>query len=141
VLEVEVGELLLVRFSPMNASGLVEDAEDSANDSEADGKPRVYSISTFGLTRAADETVDDLVLRVCGTATCGGRTIWPVAASSLTTAGLQVQLSEPPPDHYDVILGSELEIPDAEELVKLVEELVNLFEPGRRRNPAWKKTS
>jgi hypothetical protein len=131
VVEVEPGGLLLVRFSPMNADGITSAANESADECEAAGEARVYSISTFGLTRGPDESMDDLVLRICEGSDCNGRTVWVAAQTALEEDGFEVQLSEPPPNHYDVILGEELRVPDVEELVKS-------FEPGRRRNPAWK---
>lgn len=129
---VEAGDLLLVRFSPMNVRGFIEDAEDSADDCETRGEPRVYSISAFGLVKTMEQTVDDLVLQICQEAPCNGRNVWLAVGSVLTRTGFRVLLSEPPPHHYDVILGSELRIPDVERLVKH-------FEPGRQRNPAWKR--
>jgi hypothetical protein len=93
----------------------------------------VYSISAFGLPKAADETADDLIMRICEESPCSGRNVWPVAEGTLMGAGFRAELSEPPPNHYDVILGSELEIANVEELVKCLE-------PGRMRNPAWKRS-
>ncbi|MEV5747159.1 hypothetical protein AB0L00_05020 [Actinoallomurus sp. NPDC052308] len=132
VLEVEAGELLLVRFSPMNVPKLVEDAEDSADELVARGEKPIYSISTFGLVKTPDASVEDLIVRICAEAPCGGKTIWLTTGSALTEAGFEPRLSEPPPHHYDVVLGERLLVSDVERLVKS-------FEPGREKNPAWRK--
>jgi len=133
VVEVRAGDLLIVRFSPMRLEKLIEDAEDEAADCIAHGEPVVYSISTFGLVRpSSDVTVDDLIMTICAEAPVGGKNIWLTTARDLSAARFNVQRSEPPPHHYDVILGDKLDEAD-------VQRLVDLLEPGRRRNPAWKR--
>lgn len=132
MLEVETGDLLLVRFSPMNVQAFMEDAEDSAAECVGRGDPPVYSISTFGAFKPADVTVEDLLLRICDEAPVTGRRVWLNTRSALMKLGFSAQLSEPPPHHYDVVLGGELLLADVERLVKS-------FEPGRERNPAWKR--
>jgi hypothetical protein len=132
VFPVGVGELLIVRFSPIRADKLVEDAEDSYRDCERLGHPPVYSISTFGLRRlVAQQSVEDMLLQICREAPCGGRNVWLTTSELLGASGFEVALSEPPLHHYDVLLGNVLDRTD-------VDRLVAILEPGRRRNPAWK---
>jgi len=76
MLDVETGDLLLVRFSPMNVQALLEDAEDSAEECIANDEPPVYSISTFGLVKTPDVTVSDLLFQICDEAPVTGRKIW-----------------------------------------------------------------
>jgi hypothetical protein len=133
VLDVATGDLLLVRFSPMNVQALLEDAEDSAEECITNDEPPVYSISTFGLVKAADVTVSDPLLRICSEAPVTGKKIWLNTGSAIDKIGFAAQLSEPPPHHYDVILGG------SDSLLADVERLVKSFEPGQERNPAWKK--
>ena len=131
MLDVATGDLLLVRFSPMNVEKLLQQAKDQADYCESLGEERVYSISTFGLVKSDDDVIEDLVARICKEAPCRGRTIWLVTASTLREEGYDAHLSEPPPHHYDVILGKELHLTD-------VERVVELFEHGRETNPAWR---
>jgi len=132
VLELKTGDLLLVRFSPMNVDALMEDAEDAAAECEEYGDPPVYSISTFGAVKPAGVSVEDLLLRICTEAPVSGKRVWLNTEDALARVGFTAQLSEPPPHHYDVILGDELLLADVERLVKS-------FEPGRERNPVWKR--
>lgn len=127
-----VGELLIVRFSPLRADALLEQAEVSALDCEANGLPRIYSISTFGRVVSEGDTLSDILNTICTEAPVGGKKIWLVSAATLREAGFSVRLSEPPPHHYDVELGTDLCRSD-------VDKLVTLFEPGQEVNPAWKK--
>lgn len=131
--EATTGELILVRFSPMNTGKFLEQAKDHADECDALGEERVYAVSTFGDIKTADETVAELVTRICQEAQCGGERIWLVTGSILRENGYDPVLSEPPPHHYNVILGNELRTPDTEKLVEL-------FRPGREKNPAWKRS-
>ncbi|GAA4718811.1 hypothetical protein [Phytohabitans rumicis] len=132
MVEVPEGELLIVRFSPMSFDRLKAQAEEEADDCAARGESLVYSISTFGLVRSNVETgIDDLVIQICKEAPVSGKNIWLTTERDLSSAGLAVRRSEPPPHHYDVILGSESVEAD-------IWKLVRLFEPNKRRNPAWR---
>ena len=125
-------EILIVRFSPMNHDKLRETAEDEAAECRADGREVIFSISTFGMCRTADSTDDDLISEICREAPVGGRNVWLTSSSELAEAGFRVELAEPPPHHYNVILGPELIPAD-------IKRLVNVLEPNRRRNPAWRR--
>lgn len=133
MLTVETGELLIVRFAPMRLDALMDAATLSADECLANGTEPIYSISTFGLVKGVSDTTESLILRICEEAPCSGKTVWLATDTQLLGAGFEIRLSEPPQHHYDVILGHELRETD-------VEKLVSLFEPGRERNPAWKRS-
>jgi len=133
VIQAVGGDLIIVRFSPLRTDALMEQAETSALDCEAEGLPRVYSISTFGRVLNEGDTLSDVMHTICSEAPAGGKRIWVTTARALREAGFNVSLSEPPPHHYDVELGTDLCRSD-------VDKLVALFEPGREVNPAWKSS-
>lgn len=78
-----------------------------------------------------DQTVDEMVQRICEEAPCGGKNVCLTTDRALAAAGFEVRSSEPSRHHYDIILGNKLTKPD-------VERLVGVLKSGRRRNPAWK---
>jgi len=139
VLEATAGELILVRFSPMNTNKFIEQATDHADYCGSQGEERVFAVSTFGDNLGEGESVEALVTRVCQEVGCGGPRIWLVNGSTLSREGYDAVLSEPPPRHHDVIMGNEQTIQDVEALAERAETLVGLFVPGRERNPAWKR--
>lgn len=127
-----MGQLLIVRFAPVRVDKLIEAAEDSYAECLRRGEQPVYSISTFGLLRTDEaQSVEDMVDQICREAPCGGRNVWLATADALAGEGFEVKLSEPPPRHYDVVLGDVLSTPD-------VDRLVAVLATGRRRNPTWK---
>jgi hypothetical protein len=140
VLQAAAGELVLVRFSPMNTEKFIEQANDHAAELASYSLEPVYAVSTYGDILGEEETTEALVTRVCEEAGCGGRRIWLAAGRTLRQEGYDAVLSEPPPHHYDVIIGREQDVPDADKLAGLAAKLVGLFEPGRERNPAWKRS-
>jgi hypothetical protein len=139
VLEAVAGELVLVRFSPMNLGKFIQQATDNADLCEAEGDERVYAISTFGGILGEDDDVEAFVTRVCEQAECGGERIWLITGGILRGGGYNAVLSEPPPAHHDIILGDEQSISDDDALTERAQQLVELFRPGRERNPAWKR--
>jgi hypothetical protein len=115
----------------MNLEKLIEAAEDEAAECVARGDSREYSISTFGMVRSSVElSVDEMIAAICRDAPVGGRTVWLATERALTDAGFSVRRSGSE-HHYDVVLGHDLRVED-------VQKLVDLLEPTRRRNPAWK---
>jgi hypothetical protein len=116
----------------MNYDKLREAAEDEAAECRADGRQVVHSISTFGMHRTRGVTEDEIIVTICREAPVGGRNVWLTSSSELLNAGFEIELSEPPPHHYNVILGPELISAD-------IKRLVEVLEPNRRRNPAWRR--
>src|SRR5689334_6792892 len=115
----------------MRLDKLIEAAREEAEECAHRGDPVVYSISTFGLVRPSlDVSIEDLILRICAEAPVGGRNVWLSTDRALSVEGFSVRRSGSQ-HHYDVVLGAELLVAD-------VQRLVDLFEPTRRRNPAWK---
>src|SRR4051794_25056146 len=113
---------MIVRFSPMNAAKLREQAEDEAAECLRSGRAPVHSVSTFGLRRPDEATtVDDLLATICREAPVGGKTVWVTTAAALQGAGLAVRRSEPPPHHYDVVLDSDALDDDVARLVTVLE--------------------
>jgi len=136
VLKAATGELVLVRFSPMNQDRFVRQATDDADYRESLGEERIWAISAYGDCLGEGETVEALVSRICEEAECGGPRIWLITGGTLSREGYDAVLSEPPPHHYDVIIGSELGTEDRSRLVESVGKLAGLFGPGREKNPA-----
>jgi hypothetical protein len=127
--QVDVGDLLIVRFAPIRAEKLVEQAKDEARDREERGLPIVFSVSTFAREREDERaSVEDLIYRICSEAIPTGRNIYLTTKTILEGQGFSVQPSEPPKLHHDVILGERLYEPDANRLEEL-------FRRERRRNP------
>ncbi len=118
------GEKLVIRTWRWDEQTLLKDAEDDFYVKTAKGQPpSYYSISTFALTRAQGETVDELAdrLRLCAAEHRRFKWYCLVTEPELTGAGLQLILSEPPDDHHDVLLGANEIAPE------LAAKLVMLF--------------
>ncbi|MGW8875667.1 hypothetical protein [Streptomyces mirabilis] len=130
---VQVGDLMIVRFSPFSAEKLTEQALRQADELRREGRPPVYSISTFGMVRpSADVDEDQMIVNICDGAPVQGKTISVTTQRILEGEGFRVELSEPPRHHHDVIFGDVLREMD-------VKRLEALLESGRRRNPAWSR--
>ncbi|MER6302055.1 hypothetical protein ABT247_21195 [Kitasatospora sp. NPDC001539] len=133
MVDLPVGELLVVRFSPFTERGLTEHAEDEYERLSALGETPIYSVSTFGLIREhSSHSIDEMIETICREAPCGGKNVCVTTRSALEDNGFRVQLSEPPRHHYDLVIGNELNAVD-------VKRLEGLLAAGRRRNPAWVK--
>src|SRR5580704_10017395 len=63
VLKAATGELVLVRFSPMNQDRFVRQATDDADYRESLGEERIWAISAYGDCLGEGETVEALVSR------------------------------------------------------------------------------
>ena len=127
---VTVGELVLVRFPPMHASGLQEDAQDSFDALVKKGEIGEYSVSTWGREARGGETLEQLVSDVCAKADLRGRKVGLVTGTALSGVGLVARASGDP-GHHDVVLGAELKL-------DLVEWLANTCLGNRMKNP-WDK--
>ncbi|MFU2341862.1 hypothetical protein [Streptomyces albidoflavus] len=133
MVELPVGELLLVRFSPFTERGLTEHAEDEYERLELAGERPIYAVSSFGMLREdLGQTIDGMIEFICREAPCGGKNVCVTTRAALAADGFGVRLSDPLPYHHDIILGNELVPAD-------VKRLEALLAAGRRRNPAWTK--
>ncbi|MEU1496073.1 hypothetical protein [Streptomyces sp. NPDC005732] len=131
--DVLVGDLMVVRFSPYSAEKLSQQAEREAAELSREGKPVIYSISTFGMVRLSDAmTVNEMITTICQTAPVQGKNVAVTTERRLEEEGFRVERSEPPLHHHDVIFGNELREMD-------VKRLEALLASGVRRNPAWVK--
>lgn len=129
--DIGVGDLLVIRYSPIRAEKLIAKAMDEAKERSGLGLPAIYAISTYAVQRtSASQTLDDLLFAVCNESEPRGRNVYVTSASLLESEGFGVQRSEPPTHHHDVILGSTISVPDAERLE-------SIFSAGKRKDPTW----
>jgi hypothetical protein len=129
--EVEPGDLLIARVWRWDAPRLLLDAErdHAVQVSEGAVNPD-YSISVFGRTHAPADNVEDAMRDLCGRINRKAAWVAFTTGSALRDKGFTLRLSEPPPSHYDVVLGSDLAQADVAGLEAL------FVEHDRRRFPS-----
>ena len=131
-MDVEMGDLLVARLWQWDAERLRKDAERDHTDRLAAGEADPdYSISVFAKRRNEGQPVEALIQDLCQH--IGEyRSAWWVTFTTdrrLRGEGFLLRLSEPPPDHYDVVLGADLDSADLPGLAAVLGEL------PRRRFP------
>lgn len=86
---------------------LTIDAQKDMREREALDLPLVHSVSVFALRPAPGESFDETVERLGKHILQYRRSKWlaVTTAADLERKGFAIEINEPPPDHYDVILG------------------------------------
>lgn len=120
-----------MRFGPFSAAGCERNAREQHEQDLADGRePPRFGISVSGDYIAEDESVDDVVARICATVPLNGKTVATVSADTLVGLGWTVNVDIPPPLHYLIGQGDMTTLPD-------VDSLALVWSQNRTRNPAW----
>jgi hypothetical protein len=133
-MDVETGDLLVARLWRWDADRLRQDAERDHRERLAAGEAEPdYSVSVFAKPKIGGQAVEDLMHELCEHILQVPRSANWVTFSTgtrLLKAGFPLRLSEPPPHHYDVVLGTDLELADVKGLAEV------LGEQDKRRFPA-----
>jgi hypothetical protein len=126
--EVPVGELLIVRSNPFGADALSNDAagdfaERSKIAAETGGDPpQDYQISVFARRREEGQTSEALYTELVAHALQylrGARKVAVVMESELNAALFYLESGDPPPDHYNVVLGTDRAALRSQELAEV----------------------
>lgn len=111
-MEIEQGDRLVARVWRWDAERLRKDAEaDHAQQVALNYAEPDYSVSVFASPVVHEPgQVEEIALRLERNLLehRSFRYITFTTMSRLTASGFEVRLNEPPPDHYDVVLGTEL---------------------------------
>jgi hypothetical protein len=131
--EVTGGELIIARLWRWDAERLQMDADrDHAEQLAAGEVDPDYSISVFGLQVDEGMTAEEAMRALCERIVPHRSANWVTFTTEqrLSEEGFKIRLREPPPAHYDVILGTDLDVAD-------VARLAGIFnEHQRRRFPS-----
>jgi len=109
VVHVEPGDLLVARVWRWDAERLRLDAErDHAVDLAAGIQNPEYSISVFARRHQAGEDIEAAMRDLCQRINRRAQWVAFTTDRILRGKGFELRRNEPPPDHYDVLLGSDL---------------------------------
>lgn len=128
LMQVDDGDLLIARLWRWDSKRLRQDAEKDrdeqtqiAGDWDSDQEdPRYYSVSAFGLVKEPGESVEDLMRRVCQQIERRAKYVSFATKAELDRLNITTILNEPPPNHYDLSLGTTLRTSDVEALERLL---------------------
>lgn len=102
------GDLLVVRMWRWDADKLIEDAERSRREAVSD-RLVDCNVSVYAMVKRPAESVEGLAQRLCryliDERGPRARRVAFTTGQRLQTRGFHLRLAEPPPHHYDLILG------------------------------------
>ena len=133
IVEVEAGGMLVARLWRWDEERLRKDAErDHRERLVSEEVDPDYSISVWAMPKPEKKAVDDLMQELCQHIQAYRSAAWVTFTTRqrLHENGFSLRLSEPPPRHFDVVLGNDLESADFKGLEAI------LGEEPRRRFPA-----
>ncbi|MGR6523819.1 hypothetical protein ACU5JM_19470 [Rhodococcus erythropolis] len=106
----EVDQRVVARLWNWTPDALRDNARKGFKAEVAEGlDPTGYAVSVFAKTRAPGESISTFLDRVCEEIREHRVAKWValVPEQELADAGFQIDLNEPPKDHYDIPVGSE----------------------------------
>ena len=129
-LHVENGDLLVARLWRWDEERLREDAERERREQLASGVAFPdCCVSVWGMIKTPDCPLDALVSRLCEHMFTYRTAKWVAFTTDrrLKSSRFELRLREPPPCHYDLVLGTDFEAADYAGLAALFDEY------GRRK--------
>lgn len=128
VADSDLASYVIVRYSPFSPEGVEKNAHGTvAEDLECGREPR-WGVSAFGAQQLEDESLEEVVVRICHVADKRGKTIAVLTRQDLESIGMVASPDEPPELHHLIGVDEMREQPDYAALSRLMDE-------RRIRNP------
>jgi hypothetical protein len=132
--EVVTGDLLVARLAPWSPDGLEKAADRQFREEQNDGVAQpMYSVSVFVTPVEPGRDLTETMIGLCGhirQIPLNAKWVTFTTGRKLADQNFTLRLSEPPPKHYDVLIGPSLDAARVSSLSAV------LSEYPRRRFPA-----
>jgi hypothetical protein len=128
-MEVADGDLLVARLWRWDAERLAKDAEVDYAEQVAEGVSNPdYSVSTWAMVKVEDVATEDLMQELCAHVRQYRDARWVTFTTQqrLEASGFKLRQSGPYDRHFDVVIGTELDL-------EAVERLAEVFGAEQRR--------
>lgn len=120
----------VLRFAPFTTEGIERNIQRQVDGDRAKRRPPRWGVSAFAEAPRDDETLEQMLARVCQEAPVGGKNVAVIPEEELLAHGLVAHIDVPPPHH--VLIGD----PDLSESTDLTQ-LAGIWSDRKVRNPAW----